>query len=106
LRPGEVVVSSDSTLELELDGRVIVPSWQTSYLVRAGKFPLDEWRRDLARPDGARWFVHSEDYLEPPPARIEGITEVSAFRRELRDVMEASFVYDGEIDGMLVYVRR
>jgi hypothetical protein len=106
LRPGEVIVSSDSTLELELDGRVIVPSWQTSYLVRNGKFPLEEWRRDLARPDGARWFVHSEDYLEPPPARIEGKTEVSAYRKELRQIMETTFVYDGEIDGMLVYVRR
>jgi hypothetical protein len=106
LRRGEVIVSSDSTLELELDGRVIVPSWQTSYLVRNGQFPLDAWRRDLARPDGARWFIHSEDYLEPPPERVEGIVEVSAFRKELRDVMEASFVYDGEIDGMLVYVRR
>ena len=106
LRPGEVIVSSDSTLELELDGRIIVPSWQTSYLVRNGKFPLDAWRRNLARPDGARWFVHSEDYLEPPPDRVEGITEVSAFRKELRDVMEAAFVYDTEIDGMLVYGRR
>ncbi|MGD0526111.1 MAG: hypothetical protein ABSE49_13250 [Polyangiaceae bacterium] len=106
LRPGEVVVSSDSTLELELDGRVIVPSWQTSYLVRNGKFPLDAWRSDLERADGPRWFVHSEDYLEPPPDRVEGITEVSAFRKELRDVMEARFAYDTEIDGMLVYVRR
>ncbi len=106
LRPGEVVVSSDSTLELELDGRIVVPSWQTSYLVRNGQFPLDEWRRDLARPDGARWFIHSEDYLEPPPERIEGIVEVSAYRKELHDVIEASFVPDGEIDGMLVYVRR
>jgi hypothetical protein len=106
LRPGEVIVSSDSTLELELDGRVIVPSWQTSYLVRTGKFPLEDWRRDLARPDGARWFVHSEDYLEPPPARIEGATEVSAYRKELRDVMETSFVFDREIDGMLVIMRR
>jgi hypothetical protein len=106
LRPGEVIVSSDSTLELELDGRIIVPSWQTSYLVRNGQFPLEAWRGDLARPDGARWFVHSEDYLEPPPDRVEGVTEVSAFRKELRDVMEASFVFDTEIDGMLVYVRR
>jgi len=106
LRPGEVLVSSDSTLELELDGRIVVPSWQTSYLVRKGEFPLDAWRRDLARPDGARWFVHSEDYLEPPPDRIEGTTEVSAYRKELRDVIEASFAYDGEIGGMLVYVRR
>jgi hypothetical protein len=31
---------------------------------------------------------------------------VSAYRKELRDVIEASFAYDGEIDGMLVYVRR
>jgi len=106
LRPGEVIVSSDSTLELELDGRVVIPSWQTSYLVRKGQFPLDEWRRDLGRSDGARWFVHSEDYLEPAPALVEGITEVSAYRKELRDVMEATFVYDREIDGMLVYVRR
>ncbi|HEY3822143.1 MAG TPA: hypothetical protein VGL81_33490 [Polyangiaceae bacterium] len=106
LRPGEVIVSSDTTLELELDGRVIVPSWQTSYLVRTGKFPLEAWRRDLAGRDGPRWFIHSEDYLEPPPERIEGATEVSAFRKELRDVMEATFTFDSEIDGMLVYKRR
>jgi len=111
LRPGEVVVATDVSLELELDGRILVPSWQSSYLVRRGTFPLDAWRRDLARPE-VRWFVDGPEFLEPPPERVEGITEANALRRELRDVIADEFAYDGRVGSaeqggeLLVYRRR
>jgi hypothetical protein len=105
LAPGQVLVSSDTSLEMEIEGRVLVPSWQNSYLVRAGKFPLEAWRQDLARPE-VRWFVHRPDYLDPPPARIEGITEMSVYRRELHDVIEDNFVLDARVAGFVVFRRR
>jgi hypothetical protein len=105
LRPGEVLMASGADLELEMDGRVILPAWQTAYLIRTGKFPLEAWREDLTRPQ-VRWLVHGRDFLDPPPARIEGITEVSAYRKELRDVVDRNFVLDTEIDGVLVFRRR
>jgi hypothetical protein len=105
LRPGEVLMASGADIELEMNGRVVVPAWQTAYLIRTGKFPLDAWREDLARPQ-VRWFVHGRDFLVPPPERIEGITEVSAYRKELRDVVERNFVQDTDIDGLLVFRRR
>ena len=36
LANGNIIVSSDLTMELEIDGRVIVPLWQTTYLTRRG----------------------------------------------------------------------
>jgi hypothetical protein len=106
LRPGEVLVSSFVGLELAIDGRVVVPDWQNAYLVRAGKFPLDAWRADLASPAGARWFVARSDFEDPAPERIEGPTEVSAYRRELHDVVAAHFVYRESIGNVLVFERR
>ena len=106
LQPGQVVVATDVSLELELDGRILVPTWQTSYLVRRGTFPLDLWRADLARPE-VRWFVDGAEFLQPQPERIEGITEVNALRRELRDVIDDNFTYDGTVgDGALLVYRR
>jgi hypothetical protein len=88
-----------------VNGRVIVPAWQSAYLIRTGRFPLEAWREDLARPQ-VRCLVHERDYLDPPPERIEGITEVSPFRKELRDVVEKNFTLGAEIEGLLVFRRR
>ena len=105
LAPGQVLVASDASLEMEIDGRVIVPSWQSSYLVRNGTFPLQAWRQDLAMPE-VRCFVDGPEFLAPVPDRIEGITEVNAYRKELRDVIEDHFVYEATIGGVLLYRRR
>jgi hypothetical protein len=105
LRTGEVLMASSADVELEMNGRVVLPAWQNAYLIRTGRFPLEAWREDLARPQ-VRWLVHGRDFLDPPPERIEGIVEVSAYRKELRDVVEQNFVLDQEIDGVLVFRRR
>ena len=100
--PSHMLRSRSTT---EIDGRVIVPSWQSSYLVRNGSFPLEAWRRDLAIPE-VRCFVDGPQFLEPRPERIEGITEDNALRRELRGVIEDHFALDGETGGLLMYRRR
>jgi hypothetical protein len=111
LRGGQVLVSDDPALELAIDGRIIVPVWQNSYLVRAGTFPLQAWREDLARPEVA-WFVHDAAFLQPAPEHIAGITEVNAFRRELRDTIEENFELAPSTEsidagaGLLVFQRR
>jgi hypothetical protein len=105
LREGEVLMASGADIELEMNGRVILPAWQTAYLIRTGTFPLEAWREDLARPQ-VRWLVHGRDFLDPPPDRIEGITEVSAYRKELRDTVERNFVLDADMDGLLAFRRR
>ena len=102
---GEVVIASDVRIELAIDGRILIPAWQNAYLVRSGKFPLDGWREDLARKE-VRWFIHGREILDPPPERIEGVTEVSVYRKELKAAVDESFVLDHEIDGVLVYRRR
>jgi hypothetical protein len=53
-----------------------------------------------------RWFLHTRDWLDPVPERVEGITEVSAYRKELRDAVNESFVLDREIGVLLAFRRR
>jgi hypothetical protein len=105
LAGGDVLVSTDVVMELETDGRIIVPVWQNTYLLRNGAFPADVWRHDLASPH-VKCLLSGRDILEPLPQEIAGITEVGAFRKELRDAVDANFVLDREVSGWLVYKRR
>ncbi len=105
------------TWSSRIDGRVIVPAWQTAYLIRTGTFPLQAWREDIARPE-VRCLALGRDYLDPPPARIQGAIEVSAYRKELRDIVEKTFALQKPAkpakpaepaegnDGLLVFRRR
>jgi hypothetical protein len=104
--PGDAIVSTDVTLELALDGRLFVPSWQSSFLVRSGTFPIDAWRSDLRDPH-VRWLVLGFDPDEPNlhPTADERV-EVSAFRDLLRPVIDETFVHDGRIGPWHVFRRR
>lgn len=102
--PGELVVSSDPTIELALDGRILVPDWQSAFLARVGKFPADAWRNDLRNPR-VRWLALEVDPEEPligNDARVE----VSAFRDVLRSVVEEEFVRDAVVAHFVVFRRR
>jgi hypothetical protein len=105
LGAGDVLVSTDVVMELEIDGRIIVPVWQNTYLLRTGVFPADVWRRDLASPH-VKCLLSGLDMKEPLPQEIAGITEVGAFRKELRETIDANFALDREVGGWLVYKRR
>lgn len=102
---GEVVVSSEAALELALDGRVLVPDWQSSFLARRGTFPAQAWRNDLRDPH-ARWLVLAFDPAVPAEDTNDARIEVSAFRDVLRPVIDESFVRDARIGRYVVFRRR
>jgi hypothetical protein len=104
LGPGQVAVAG-ADVEMAIDGRVLVPSWQTAYLVRKGLFPVERWREDLERQEVA-CFVHDASFFDPPPPRIEGKTELSVFRKELHDVVERNFTVSRTIGSTLIFHRR
>jgi hypothetical protein len=101
----EVVASSDIGIELALNGRFLVPTWQSSMLIRRDRFPLEAWRRDL-HDDHVRWLVAPFDIDAPLDARTRADTELSAYLLELRDVVTADFAFDARVAGQWVYRRR
>lgn len=105
LLAGEVAAVSDLTLELDLNGRILVPLWQTSYLVRRGIFSAEMWAKDLRDPH-VRCVINGPEFLDPVPEDISGIVEVSAWRKELRPEIDRDFVYDRTVMGWLVMKRR
>lgn len=105
LAPGDVALSSDLTLELDLNGRIVVPLWQTSYLVRRGIFSAAMWANDLRDPH-VRCVITGPEFLEPVPENITGIVEISAWRKELRPELDRDFVFDRNVMGWLVLKRR
>ncbi|MBX3214010.1 MAG: hypothetical protein KF850_18390 [Labilithrix sp.] len=102
---GEFVVSSDLALELSLNGRISVPAWQSAFLARSGRFPVDEWRADLARPE-VRWVALALDPRAPVGTSNDEQVERSPFQDVLADVLFEHYVFDATVGGMFVFRRR
>jgi hypothetical protein len=102
LQPGDVVASSDAAVELALDGRLLVPVWQTSFLARRGLFPAEAWAGDLRDPH-VRWLVLTFDPAQPAADTNDARIEVSAFRDILRPTVDETFVRDATVGGFVVY---
>ncbi len=102
--PGEAVVSDNVAFELDLNGRLIVPEWQTSFLARRGRFPLDAWRNDFRFPS-ARWLVLAFD-VDHPPSNPLDLGRVSVYGVELRDAIHENFAFDQIVNGLYVYRHR
>ena len=68
--PNDVIASDVSGLELLLDGRIVEPAYQMTFLALAGRYPVEVWLRDLEMPN-VRCFVRTSDLLDalPPIAR-------------------------------------
>ncbi|MBX3224308.1 MAG: hypothetical protein KF795_27585 [Labilithrix sp.] len=103
--PGEFVVSSDFDLELSLNGRISVPSWQSAFLARSGRFPVDEWRADLARPE-VRWVALALDPRAPPGTSNDETVERSPFHDVLRETLFEHYEFDANVGGMFVFRRK
>jgi hypothetical protein len=101
---GDIVMSTDVELELILDGRILVPEWQSSFLVHVGRFPVEGWR-DALRDDRVKYVALAFDPHEPLHRRL-GDDQVSAYRWELLDVLDREFELDDRVAGMVVYRRR
>lgn len=104
--PGDFVISSDFETEMQLDGgRISVPAWQSVFLAKTGKFPLDAWRADLARPE-VKWVVLGVDPRHPPPETNDTKIEGNPFNDILRDVLFEHFDFDRELAGTWVFRRK
>jgi hypothetical protein len=103
--PGEVVASTDIGLEIALNGRFLVPAWQSSILARSGRFPLDAWRQDVHDPH-VRWLVLDFDQSTPLGAEERADPELSALRLELANDVAELFALDAKVGNQFVYKRR
>ena len=102
--PGEVIVASNVVIELDLNGRFFVSEWQTSFLVRHGRLPIEPWRSDLRLPN-VRWVVVEYD-PEHPPANPLDQGRIGIYGDELRGVLRENFVFDQQADGLFIYRHR
>jgi hypothetical protein len=97
---GEYVVATEFELEMTLNhGHISVPSWQSAFLARSGKFPKEEWQHDLVRPE-VRWVAIASDPREPPPATNDGQMEQMPYYDILREQLFSTFEFDGVVGGM------
>ena len=99
-----VVMASDVRFEMELNGRPIVPAWESAHMARAGTFPLDAWRADLLRPE-VTCVVTDGVFFDPLPEGHD-LVEVGAYRRELRPALESAFAPGPRVGPYLVFTRR
>ena len=89
--PSDLVAADEAGIELALDGRILATTYQTAWLVNAGRFPASTWTGDLASPRVRCFVVHSGD-LAPAP-------EVARF-------VEAAFVPKHRERGFRVLGKR
>jgi hypothetical protein len=101
---GEVVMSSDVRMEVALDGRPIIPAWETTYMVRSGTFPLETWRREVSRPE-VKCLLMDSRFYDPIP-RGDAAQDVSVYRTELRETVDALFTAGPAAGGWILLVRR
>jgi hypothetical protein len=97
-KPGEFVMAGDLRLELTLNGRISVPAWQSAFLARTGRFPLDAWRGDMVRPE-VRWLALSMDPHDPPGKTNDEIVELSPYYDILKDVVLENYELDAVISS-------
>ncbi len=109
LGPGQFFVSSDASLELELNGRLSVPSWQSAFLVRKGTFPLEAWKSDLLRPE-VQWLGLGGDIFAPRAnldqrSNDESVEE-DPYREWMTELIRNNYIYDANVGGVFVFKRR
>jgi hypothetical protein len=99
---GSLLLSDDDGIELALDGRLIDTPFQTTELVRRGRFPETLWVADVQRPEIVG-LVTETDLLERP------LTEVSVLHDRydvaLRRVLRRQYVLSRHEAGFYIYAR-
>jgi len=103
LRGGSLYLSDDAGIELALDGRLVDTPFQTTALIRAGRFPRELWVADVERPEIAG-AVASSDILERSLAEVDVAHD--RYDVEMRRVLADEFVFTSREAGFYVYGRR
>jgi hypothetical protein len=99
----DVVLADEPGLERMIDGRIVATPFQSTHLARRGRFPVDRWLADIARPE-VTCLVMQDDLLERPPSDVR--VEHDRFGPELRRALTAEFVLVTERAGLWIYRRR
>lgn len=100
---GALLLSDDAGIELTLDGRLIDTPFQTTALVRAGKFPEALWVADVERNEIVG-VVTSTDILDRPLSQVDVAHD--RYDVELRRALRERFVRVSREAGFSMYVRR
>jgi hypothetical protein len=100
---GSLWLSDDAGIELALNGRLIDTPFQTTSLVRAGKFPEQLWLADVTRPE-ILGVVTSSDILERPLSDLDEAHD--RYPLALRRVLRERFPRTSREAGFYVYLRR
>jgi hypothetical protein len=104
LSRGQIAMAADVRVEVEIDGRVIIPTWESSLMARSDQFSLEKWSEDLLRPE-VRCLVTEAAFFDPLPSGTAG-DDVHVYRRELRGAVEAAFLPAVRAGPFLVWRRR
>lgn len=102
----DYVVSSDYEMEMALNhGHISVPAWQSAFLARSGKFPKEEWQKDLVRPE-VRYVAIALDPRLPPGETNDEKVELMPFYDILKEPLFDTFDFDAVVGGMFVFKRK
>lgn len=96
--PGTSIVSDEPGIELMLDGRILGTPFQTTHLVRRGRFDAAVWERDLAQPEVACALL-SNGLLEHE--RVDPIHD--RFPPEIVRVLRERFAFVTSAGGWRLY---
>jgi hypothetical protein len=98
-----VILSDDVGIELALNGRLVDTPFQTTGLVRAGRFPRDLWIADVER-SAIVGLVATSDLLERPLDEVDPVHD--RYDVTMRRVLTDELVLAKRVAGFYVYVRR
>lgn len=101
----ETSISSNVRMEWALVHRVVIPEYQTSYLTRAGRFPLDLWKGTLLAPE-VRCFVLEGDLPEVAPTPVPGRESPSVWYMEANETLASAFVRRGKVGNYTVFIKK
>ena len=105
LAPGETVLSSNVRMEWALLHRVVIPEYQTSYLTRAGRIPLEVWKSTLLAPN-VGCFALEGDLPASAPLPVPGRESPSVWYVEAGDALRDHFRAVGKAGNFSVFKRK
>lgn len=96
--PGTSIVSDEPGIELMLDGRILGTPFQTTHLVRRGRFDAGVWERDLAQPEIACALLSNRLLEQARPDPIH-----DRFPPEIVRVLRERFTFVTSAGGYRLY---
>jgi hypothetical protein len=101
-KPTDVVVADEPGIELVVEGRMVQTPFQTTHLVRRGRFSEATWIADLSRPE-VRCLVMQSDLVERPVEEVS--VPYDCFTPGVRAHLKRTFSLTKSEAGIYIYRR-